>query len=83
MVIKAIKQRKTFPDYDPRERPWYKLAENATHPVYTAPYKSTDGPMEISCAMPYYDNDGFAGVGGIACSSAEMLSSRRTWAMFC
>lgn len=63
---------KTFPDYDPRERPWYKLAENATHPVYTDPYKSTDGPMEISCAMPYYDNDGFAGVVGIACSSAEI-----------
>ena len=27
---------------------------------------------ESSCAMPYYDNDGFAGVVGIACSSAEI-----------
>ena len=63
---------KPFPDYDPRERPWYKLAEQEMRLVYTDPYKSTDGPMEISCAMPYYDNDGFAGVTGIACSSDEI-----------
>jgi len=63
---------KTFPTFDPRERPWYKLAEKSTRPVYTDPYKSTDGTMEISCSMPYYDNNGFAGVVGIACSSAEI-----------
>ena len=63
---------KPFYDYDPRERPWYKLAEQEMSLVYTDPYKSTDGPMEISCAKPYYDNDGFAGVTGIACSSAEI-----------
>jgi len=71
-VYLSEERRKTFPTYDPRERPWYKLVEKEMQLVYTDPYKSTDGPMEISCAMPYFDNDGFAGVVGIACSSAEI-----------
>ena len=61
-----------FPTFEPRERPWYKLAEQEMRLVYTDPYKSTDDPMEICCAMPYYDNEGFAGVTGIACSSEEI-----------
>ena len=71
-VYLTEEKSKEFPTFEPRERPWYKLAEKSTRPVYTDPYKSTDGTMEISCAMPYYDNDGFAGVVGIACSSAEI-----------
>lgn len=41
-----------FPTFEPRERPWYKLAEKEMRLVYTDPYKSTDGPMEICCATP-------------------------------
>ena len=63
---------KSFPTYEPRERPWYKLAEKEMRLVYTDPYKSTDGSMEICCAMPYYDNDGFAGIVGICFHADEI-----------
>lgn len=65
-------RNQTFPTYEPRERPWYKLAEKEMRLVYTDPYESTDGPMEICCAMPYYDNDGFAGVVGVCCHTDEI-----------
>ena len=61
-----------FPTFDPRERPWYKLAEQEMRLVYTDPYISIEGPMEICCAMPYYDNDGFAGVVRICFHADEI-----------
>jgi len=72
VVYLKEERSKPFPTYEPRERPWYKLAEKEMRLVYTDPYKSTDGPMEICCAMPYYDNDGFAGVVGICFHADEI-----------
>ena len=52
-------------DFDPRERPWYRLAEERKELVYTDTFRGADGTPDLSIAMPYYDADGFAGVVGI------------------
>ena len=52
--------------YDPRERPWYRLAEQAEAPVFTDVYVGADGYPCITCAVPYRDADGFAGVAAIS-----------------
>ena len=53
-------------EYDPRTKRWYKIGETVTKPTFTDIYLAT-GTNEpcISCVMPYYDNDGFAGVTAI------------------
>jgi len=45
--------------YDPRERPFYKLAREGTGPVWTPPYPWFDGDgWGISLALPYRGADG-------------------------
>lgn len=51
--------------YDPRARAWYQLAQQAGKAVFTDVYTGIDGYDEITCAVPYYDRDGLAGVAGI------------------
>lgn len=55
-------------EYDPRQRPWYKLAVQEKKLVFTDTFPGADGKPDIACAMPYYDKDGFAGVVGIGCT---------------
>ncbi len=52
--------------YDPRERTWYKQAEAAGKPVFSSVYKGAEGNLDLTCAAPYYDAQGFAGVVGIS-----------------
>ena len=52
--------------YDPRERTWYKQAEAAGKPVFSSIYKGAEGNLDLTCAAPYYDAQGFAGVVGIS-----------------
>lgn len=52
--------------YDPRERTWYKQAEAAGKPVFSSVYKGAEGNLDLTCAAPYYDARGFAGVVGIS-----------------
>lgn len=59
-------------NYDHRQRPWYKLGEQATQPVFTEPYNGTDGLVDVACVMPYRDSEGFAGVVGITYSVEEI-----------
>lgn len=47
--------------YDPRERPWYKLAEQYKRPLFTDVYIDTDGNFALTCVVPYFDVNGFAG----------------------
>lgn len=54
-----------FAAYDPRERIWYRAAKEAQKAVFTDVYRGRDDSMEITCAAPYYDADGFAGAAGI------------------
>lgn len=65
-------RRKNFQTYEPRSRPWYKIGEQATKPVFCEPYKGSDGLVDIACVMAYYDNEGFAGVAGITYSVEEI-----------
>jgi len=48
--------------FDPRERPWYKLAEQKQTLAFTDTFTGTDGLPDMACVMPYYDKEGFAGV---------------------
>lgn len=66
------KRRKNFHNYEPRNRPWYKIGEQATKPVFCEPYKGSDGLTDIACVMAYYDSEGFAGVTGITYSVEEI-----------
>lgn len=52
-------------NYDPRTRLWYQFAQHAAKPVFTDMYLGTKGTPCITCAMPFYDNNGFAGVIGL------------------
>lgn len=54
--------------FDPRERPWYRIAKTARVPVFTDVYMGADGYPCITCAFPYYDAQGFAGVASIGSS---------------
>ena len=51
--------------FDPRERPWYKLAEQHQGHVLTEMYMGTGGHLVLTSAAPYFDRDGFAGVCAI------------------
>ena len=61
--------------YDPRKRSWYAVGKNADKPVFTDVYRGADGHISVSCVMPYYDADGFAGVTGISYSVADIYRS--------
>ena len=54
--------------YDPRLRPWYQTAVQAGTCAVTDVYFSAEGYPEITCAAPYFDDDGIAGVAGISTS---------------
>ena len=68
----AAKKANFLANYDPRERPWYKLAQREDALSFTEVYLGEDGYLEVSCAMPYYDADGFAGVVSIGGSVEDI-----------
>ncbi|MGD9939749.1 MAG: histidine kinase dimerization/phosphoacceptor domain -containing protein [Clostridia bacterium] len=47
------------PDYDPRQRPWYRSALDAGQPIWTEPYTlySNSDPA-MSASVPIHSNDG-------------------------
>lgn len=51
-------------DYDPRVRPWYIEAEEKETLIFTDVFAGWNG-YSVTCAAPYYDKNGFAGVVGI------------------
>jgi signal transduction histidine kinase len=69
-IIHVDRQKKptgkveTYPDYDPRVRPWYKSAANAKQPVWNAIYQYyIEENLGISASQPAYDRNGtFVGV---------------------
>ncbi len=64
-MYKQIHRDEYHNSYDPRTRPWYKLAAATGKTAFTDVYISDDGRLEITCASPYYDANGMAGVAGI------------------
>ncbi len=72
-IFPSPEARQDFLDsFDPRQRPWYRLGKDAARPVFTGIYMATEGYPGISCVMPYYDDDGFAGVVGISYSVEDI-----------
>ena len=57
-----------FETYDPRSRAWYGMAEKARGPIMTDFYVDTNGVKCVTCAAPYYDEEGFAGAVGVDCN---------------
>ncbi len=64
-MYKNIHTESYHNNYDPRTRPWYQLAAAERKTIFTDVYVSDDGYLEITCAVPYYDKDGLAGVTGL------------------
>ena len=63
--ITPLSKEPQINSYDPRERIWYKLGMTEKKAVFTEVYISTKGTPCFSCAMPYYDAQGIAGVLGV------------------
>lgn len=53
--------------YDARKRDWYRLGLSTSAPAFTDVYNSISGEKIFSCVMPYYDNQGVAGIIGVDC----------------
>ena len=64
-------------DYDPRTRPWYKLAVAANAPVFFDLYSHANlGKYQrFGCAAPYYDRNGLAGVVGLDVPNIDIYQS--------
>lgn len=68
--------------YDPRNRGWYKLGKDASNPAFTDSYiDSGTGRLCVSCVLPYYGPEGFAGVIGIDCSIQNLYEEIRETAI--
>ncbi|MBA1272964.1 methyl-accepting chemotaxis protein [Stutzerimonas azotifigens] len=53
------------PDYDPRQRGWYKAANAAQQTIVTEPYiAASSGKLVITVATPVRQQNAFAGVAG-------------------
>jgi hypothetical protein len=55
------------PGYDPRQRPWYRVAKNQQGPVWGTPYPDSQGQgLLLTCSLPLYDpQQRFVGVGAL------------------
>jgi sigma-B regulation protein RsbU (phosphoserine phosphatase) len=69
---------KFLKSYDPREMNWYKLAAEAGKVIFTDLYVDTNGNRCITCAAPFYDAQGLAGVVGIDCNAEEIYRQTGT-----
>ena len=68
----AAAKKAFLENFDARQRPWYRLAQDKGGIIYTDVYLGEDGHLELACAAPYYDADGFAGVVGIGGSIEDL-----------
>jgi len=62
--------------YDPRQRPWYKLAKNSDELIWTDPYVFfTLQKAGITTATPFYDSKGnFDGVVGVDLEMSKLAT---------
>lgn len=72
-IYASDEQREIFvTTYEPRQRPWYKKAQEQGGLIYTSAFEGGDGFLEMACAAPYYDENGFAGVVGIGTTVEDL-----------
>ncbi|MBR1885740.1 MAG: SpoIIE family protein phosphatase [Schwartzia sp.] len=69
---------KFLESYDPRVMNWYRLAAEKGTAVFTNLYVDTNGNRCLTCAAPFYDGEGFAGVVGIDCNAEEIYRQAGT-----
>ena len=68
--------------YDAREWDWYKQGKDASGPVFSDSYNdSGTGEICVSCVVPYFGPEGFAGVLGIDCSIQDLYGDIRETAI--
>ncbi|MEA2117916.1 methyl-accepting chemotaxis protein [Halovibrio sp. HP20-50] len=61
-------------DYDPRQRPWYKSANEAQDTVITAPYvDAQSGGLIVTFARPFYRNGQLAAVVGADIAITDVI----------
>lgn len=67
------------PDYDPRERPWYRRAENTKLPSWGDPYVDVAGTgILVPCNVALHDEAGaFLGVAGIDIRLSDLAQTLR------
>lgn len=58
---------RSYPDYDPRQRPWYQATVAAGHAVWTPLYIWSNGFVGLDATLPVYDTqDTLLGVLGVS-----------------
>ncbi len=67
--------------YDPRDRDWYKQGEAAGKAVFSNVFRGAEGNLDLTCAAPYYDDQGFAGVVGISFTVEDIYQTMVETAM--
>ena len=72
--FKFLSENNKNRDYDPRQRPWYKLAKKNKEAIWTDPYVFfTLKQPGITTAAPFYDKDEkFQGVVGVDIQISEL-----------
>jgi len=72
--FKFLSENNKNRDYDPRQRPWYKLAKKNKEAIWTDPYVFfTLKQPGITTAAPFYDKDKkFQGVVGVDIQISEL-----------
>jgi signal transduction histidine kinase/DNA-binding response OmpR family regulator len=65
------------PDFDPRQRPWYKAAMTQNGPAWSGIYRDfSTGGLAMTASLPIYDNDGtFRGVLGTALMCGDQINA--------
>jgi class 3 adenylate cyclase len=76
MIVGYPGETRIKPDYDPRERSWYKRAAERGRVVWTDPYVDRNRrDRVITCAAPFYDSSGaLLGVAGSDLKLTELLA---------
>lgn len=69
--------------YDVRDRAWYQWGLKQQTIAFSSVYEGTDGIPIISCVMPYYDEDGIAGVLGVDCEPGNVLPIEQEGGLSC
>lgn len=64
------------PDFDPRQRPWYKAAMEQDGPAWSGIYQDfSTGGLAMTASLPIYDDDGiFRGVLGTALMCGDQIN---------
>lgn len=83
MLMPTSDSQKTLPDgYDPRVRPWFKLAQALGHPSFTEPYIDVSTNQAIISSLAPVKQGDFKGVvgGDISLSTIQKILSAITLA---